>query len=273
MPPVIVTAPAKLTVTLRVTGVRSDGYHLLDAEMVSVDLYDVLEITAFGAADGDVASAVEVVDEVVGGLGLTAMVGGADNLVDRALAAVEQRAGVRLRKRIPVGAGLGGGSSDAAAVLRWAGRRDLLFAASLGADVPFCVVGGRARVGGIGEMVDALPFEERMYLLVLPPLVVDTAAVYRAWDAGCRPLNGMETSNDLEPAALDVAPDLAHWRDALSVASGRVARLAGSGATWFVEADEELARRVRAGELGDTLTVHGAHAPLHLVSCVGPHPR
>ena len=79
----------------------------------------------------------------------------------RALAAVGRRAHVRLDKRIPVGAGLGGGSADAAAVLRWAGCDDLAVAASLGADVPFCLVGGRARVTGIGEVVEPLPVRRR----------------------------------------------------------------------------------------------------------------
>ena len=83
--------------------------------------------------------------------------------------------GVRLTKRIPLGGGLGGGSADAGAVLRWAGCDDLELAVTLGADVPFCVVGGRARVEGVGERVTPLPFEPRRYLLVLPPFGVDTA--------------------------------------------------------------------------------------------------
>src|SRR4051812_30508555 len=100
---------AKLTVSLRITGVRDDGYHLLDAEMVSLDLADELTFS-----DGD-------------GLRIS---GGAveaheDNLVRRALRAVGRTAHVDLLKRIPAGAGLGGGSSDAAAVLRWAGVHDL----------------------------------------------------------------------------------------------------------------------------------------------------
>src|SRR5262249_60460952 len=73
------------------------------------------------------------------------------NLVRRALRAVHRTARVHVDKHIPQGAGLGGGSADAAAVLRWAGCHDVAIAASLGADVPFCVVGGRARVRGIGE--------------------------------------------------------------------------------------------------------------------------
>ncbi len=110
-----------------------------------------------------------------------------DNLVGKALAACGRRAAVRLVKRIPLGAGLGGGSADAAAILRWAGATDPVLAARLGADVPFCVVGGRARVGGVGERVSPLEFERRDYLLLLPPFGVDTAAVYRAWDDAAGP--------------------------------------------------------------------------------------
>src|SRR5690606_4805414 len=92
-----------------------------------------------------------------------------DNLVARALAAVGRSAHVELVKRIPPGAGLGGGSSDAAAVLRWAGCTDLDLAASIGADVAFCLVGGRARVRGIGEVVEPLDPEPRTFTLLTPP--------------------------------------------------------------------------------------------------------
>lgn len=220
---VILDARAKLTLTLRITGIRDDGYHLLDSEMVTLDLADRLTI---GAGDG----------LTVSGLGADGPVpGDDDNLVRRALAAVGRRAAVHLEKRIPTGAGLGGGSADAAAVLRWAGGTDPVLAARLGADVPFCVVGGRARVTGVGEVVEPLPFEEvagHQYTILTPPLHVSTVAVYRAWDrlGGPRGDNG----NDLEPAALRVEPGLATWRDRLGDASGETPRLAGSGGTWFV---------------------------------------
>jgi 4-diphosphocytidyl-2-C-methyl-D-erythritol kinase len=216
-----VSAPAKLTVSLRVTGVRADGYHHIDAEMVALDLHDTLEIT-----DGD---GLEVVDEA--GRGLDVPVD-EHNLVRRALDAVGRAANVRLTKRIPAGAGLGGGSADAAAVLRWAGVDDLDLAASLGADVPFCVVGGRARVRGIGEQVEPLPFAPRTYTLLTPPFGCSTPAVYAMWDEMGGPVHG---ANDLEPAALAVEPRLAAWRDRLGDATGRAPQLAGSGSTWFVE--------------------------------------
>jgi 4-diphosphocytidyl-2-C-methyl-D-erythritol kinase len=244
------TAPAKLTLSLRVTGVRPDGYHLLDAEMVSLDLADVLEF-----APGD---AVEVVDETVGGAGIGDLDGGPANLVRRALSAVGRRARVRLIKRIPVGAGLGGGSADAAAVLRWAGCRDTSLGASLGADVPFCMSGGRARVRGAGEQVEPLEYEQRRYLLLLPPLAVDTAAAYRAFDQGARPSPTDDAGNDLEAAALAVCPELAAWRRALARVSGRRPRLAGSGAAWFVEDDGAS----WAERIGPCVVVDGQSAPL-----------
>jgi len=220
---VALSAPAKLTLFLRVTGVRPDGYHLIDAEMVSLDLADRLVITP---GDG--------LDVVDAGSGL-AVPGDDDNLVRRALRLVARTAHVVLTKRIPAGAGLGGGSSDAAAVLRWAGVDDLDAAARLGADVPFCLIGGRARVRGIGEHVEALGYESRTMTLLTPPFGCSTPAVYRAWDD----LGGPTAAgpNDLEPAALQVEPRLAGWRDRLAAATGQVPRLAGSGSTWFVEGD------------------------------------
>ena len=210
-------ALAKLTLSLRVTGVRDDGYHLIDAEMATLDLADVLTFS-----DGD---GVEVVGAELP----------PDDLVRRALRAVGRRAAVRLEKHIPVGAGLGGGSADAAAVLRWAGCTDVDVAVRLGADVPFCVVGGRARVTGVGELVEPLPFLDAAFTVLTPPFAVSTPAVYRAWDDLGGPR--ADGTNDLEPAALRVEPRLAAWRDRLGDATGRVPVLAGSGGTWFVEGE------------------------------------
>ncbi|MDD9371940.1 MAG: 4-(cytidine 5'-diphospho)-2-C-methyl-D-erythritol kinase [Acidimicrobiales bacterium] len=216
----VLAAPAKLTVSLRVTGVRDDGYHLIDAEMVSLELADELVVT-----EGDGFEVVEGHD-----LGF---VNPDDNLVGRALRAVGRHAHVALRKRIPAGGGLGGGSSNAAAVLRWAGCDDLKIAESLGADVPFCLRGGRARVTGIGEILEPLPFERRTITLAMPPFGCSTPAVYAAWDALGGPT--AEGPNDLEPAALVVEPRMAAFRDAFGEATGLTPRLAGSGSTWFVE--------------------------------------
>ena len=212
-------ALAKLTLGLRVTGVRADGYHELDAEMVTVDLADELSFSP--------GAGLEVAGPAADGVPVDG------NLVLRALGAVGRTARVRLHKVIPAGAGLGGGSADAAAVLRWAGVDDLAVAASLGADVPFCLLGGRARVRGIGEVVEPLPDEDQVFTLLVPPLHVSTPAVYAAWDRLGGPT--ADGPNDLEPAALAVEPRLAAARDELAERTGCVPVLAGSGSTWFVE--------------------------------------
>lgn len=215
-------APAKLTLSLCITGVRDDGYHLLDAEMATLEWGDSLVIDPAGTgltASGPFAAGVPLDDT---------------NLVARALRLCGRTASVHLHKRIPHGGGLGGGSADAAAVLRWAGWHDPQSAAQLGADVPFCLVGGRARVRGIGEYVEQLPFLALDLTVVVPPLAVSTPAAYRAWDdmGGPRAPDG---GNDLEAAALAVTPGLGTWRDRIREATGCTPRLAGSGAAWFVE--------------------------------------
>jgi 4-diphosphocytidyl-2-C-methyl-D-erythritol kinase len=224
--PAVVEAPAKLTLGLRITGVRSDGLHLLDAEMVTLDFGDTLTFTP---GDG-----LRVVVETSAASEVP-VAPGADNLVSQALVMLGLRAKVTLRKRIPVGGGLGGGSADAAAVLRWAGCADLDLAARLGSDVPFCLVGGRARVRGIGEIIEPLPPGEHAgetITLATPPFGVSTPAVYRAWDVLGGPT--AEGPNDLESAALAVEPRLAEWRDRLWRVSGVRPALAGSGSTWYV---------------------------------------
>jgi len=228
-------APAKLTVSLRVTGVRPDGYHELDAEMLTLSLADQLDVV-------DGASGLRV--EVGPGVRTEAMPAPGENLVERALVACGRRAGVHLTKRIPLGGGLGGGSADAAAMLRWAGCADPEVAVRLGADVPFCLVGGRARVEGVGEKVTPLPFEAGDYVLLLPPFGVETARVYAAWDED----PGEEGPNALTAAALAVEPRLAPWRDALGDWAGKEPVLAGSGSTWFVEGAEGATTRM-PGEL------------------------
>ncbi len=220
--PIVLEAPAKLTLSLRMTGLRDDGLHLIEAEMVTVDLFDTLELT-----EGEPGL------EVVGGG--DDIPTGPENLVNRALVLAGRVASIRLTKRIPSQAGLGGGSSDAGAVLRWAGVDDLDAAAMLGADVAFCTVGGRARVTGIGEVVESLPFEAKTFTMVTPPVPCPTGTIYKRWDELGGPTG--DAGNDLEPAALSVAPELARWRDELGEASGETPRLAGSGSTWFVEGE------------------------------------
>lgn len=221
--PTTLEAHAKLTVHLHVTGVRDDGIHLIDAEMVSLDFFDTLEF-----ADGDAL-------EVIGNNSIPV---DDNNLVIRALNLAHKRAHVKLTKHIPSGGGLGGGSSDAGAVLRWADFHDHEAAARIGADVPFCIRGGRARVRGVGESVEPLTFEERVYTLLLPPFGVDTAAVYRRYDEMAGELDS-SARNHLEIPALSVEPRLAFWREKFAEWTGSVPVLAGSGSTWFVEGSHE----------------------------------
>ena len=168
-----VIAPAKLTVSLAVTGVRPDGLHELRAEMVALSLADELTIT-----EGSTGLTVTAEPEArAGTLGRDE-----GNLIVRALAAVRRTAAVHLVKRIPLGGGLGGGSSDAAAVLRWAGCTDAATALELGSDVPFSLAGGCALVEGVGDIVTPMEFVRREFVLLIPPFGVHTGRVYAAWD-------------------------------------------------------------------------------------------
>ena len=216
-----VKAHAKLTLSLRITGVRDDGYHLIDAEMMSLEMADDITITSGDdgiTVDGDFADGVPTDDT---------------NVVAKALRLAGARAHVRITKNIPHGGGLGGGSTDAAAVLRWAGFTDVAAASRLGADIPFCMVGGRARVRGVGEIVEPLPERVLDVTLVLPPIHASTPVVYAAWDALGGPRG--ETGNDLEPAALHAVPGLSAVRDRMTEVLKTPPMLAGSGSTWFVE--------------------------------------
>jgi 4-diphosphocytidyl-2-C-methyl-D-erythritol kinase len=217
-------AHAKLTLSLRITGVRADGFHLIDSEMVSLDLHDVL---VFDRQRRGLIGTGPFAD----GMPLDN-----SNLVAQALQLANTTAGVAIQKNIPHGGGLGGGSSDAATVLKWAGypthALGLEGAAQLGADIAFCLIGGRAKVSGIGEIVEPLPHIEQIVTLIVPPLRVGTPEVYRAWDALGGPT--ATSPNDLEDAAISVQPLLRWWRDSIEDRTGNAPILAGSGATWFV---------------------------------------
>ena len=217
-------APAKLTWYLEVTARRSDGYHLLRSEMLTLDTSDVLTFSTGSAVSFSGSRPnIETLDAT-------------DNLVTKALALVGRTAHVHVEKNIPLGGGLGGGSADAAAVLRWAGFRDLERAATLGGDVPFCLVGGRAVVTGIGERVEPLAFESRTVTLFLPDFGVNTARCYQAFDELTLDGAPRNERNHLTDAAIKVEPrlgELMRWIDA----TYGPAILAGSGSTVYVEGD------------------------------------
>lgn len=250
-------APAKLNLFLEVLARRPDGYHEIDSVFAALDLHDTVELER----------AAETSLEVVGPDGDPAPGVPADptNLVWRAARALDAPARIRLVKRIPPGAGLGGGSSDAAAVLHGLdelyglglGRDGLRDAArALGADVSFFLSGGFARCRGIGDRVEPLAAQGRRYLLLLPELVVPTAAVYAALGSGLT--GNRETAtvfldryrendgstappyfNRLQAAAARVEPRLTGVRREAEKRYGRPFFLTGSGAAWFAEASEE----------------------------------
>ncbi|MCC6195552.1 MAG: 4-(cytidine 5'-diphospho)-2-C-methyl-D-erythritol kinase [Burkholderiales bacterium] len=179
---VCVPAPAKVNLFLHVTGRRADGYHLVESLMALVDLCDTLALAS--RDDGAVVRA----NDVPG-------VPPEDDLALRAARALKEAAGVRagvsiaVTKRIPMGAGLGGGSSDAASVLlalnrlwdlRWPRPRLAELALTLGADVPFFVGGAHALARGIGEVLTAVTLPTRWLALVHPRVHVRTADVFAA---------------------------------------------------------------------------------------------
>ena len=237
-------SPAKLTMSLRVTGVRPDGYHLIDAEMVALDLHDTITVQPSDSisltVDGPFADGVPTDSR---------------NLVYKALSLANATARVHITKNIPHGGGLGGGSANAAALLRWASFTDFDAASTVGADIPFCMVGGRATVTGIGEKIQRLDFVARDITLVVPPVHVSTPAVYRMWDSLGGPRG--DNDNDLEPAAIAAFPELGIWRDRIESALGQRPHLAGSGATWFVIGHSHPTSR----ELDGCVVVHTKTRP------------
>lgn len=245
-----VQAPAKLNRFLAVLGRRDDGFHEL--ELVTTVLEGVAGLT--DTLSGEAAA--ELTLEIFGptGEGLEA---GESNLVIRAWRLLEQvadrplPAALRLEKRIPHGAGLGGGSSDAAAALRLGnqlfdlGLEDgalLILAQELGSDVPLFLLGGTVLGLGRGERVFPLrPVPLEPILLVHPGLHVSTPAVYKALqEVGYpvpEPLHALPAGdvppwrNDLSAAALRVCPALAEVRKALAETGGEPL-LCGSGSCW-----------------------------------------
>jgi len=177
-----VKAPAKINLFLEIIGKRPDGYHNLETVMQTINLYDEL---SFETAEGGIS--LECSDK--------ALSAGGDNIVYRAAAALKERYGIRkgvriyLKKEIPMGAGLGGGSSDAAATLKtlvqmWQidikDKELKAIASKLGADVPFFLTGGTALCEGIGDIVTPLAkIKNMLIILANPGFGVPTAQVYK----------------------------------------------------------------------------------------------
>jgi len=283
------TAYPKLTLSLHVLGARDDGFHEIEGLVVSLGQpHDVVEVYAVPAPGGVqlelMGEQIERVPDDHTNLAFVA----AEKLMVRA---GRSGHGVRLvlRKRIPTGGGLGGGSADAAAALLAvrrlldvdiddAGVHDI--AAEVGSDVPFCLTGGSAWIRGRGERVEALAIPRGLgFLVAVPPFRLSTPAVYHAWDALGGPRSTREVEaprriapilatfrNDLEPAAEAVEPSLGDFRRALERATGRPALLAGSGSAYVVpvndvrvlpELVDRVGRKLRVPVAGTTTVTRG----------------
>lgn len=251
-------APAKINLTLEVTGVEANGYHTLDTLFAWLELHDSLELSL----------AAETVLEVEAeGVDTSLVTSDEDNLVLKALRALEAYVGralptrIRLTKRIPAGGGLGGGSADAAAALvglpvlhgvAVPAEQLQAIAARLGADVAFGLRGGFARGRRYGDLLEPLPLpadlRERTLVLLAPGFPCPTPAVYRAWDSQpSRVARGASDrfleadagarlgciSNDLQAPAEALYPDLVRVRTAMVQAGLQAVTVSGSGSTLF----------------------------------------
>lgn len=252
-----VAAPAKLNLSLRVTGRRADGYHLLDSVVIPVGIADEVAVVVWPGRP----SAVSVQSSPHG-----AAPDDATNLSARAARLFLERTGRRaaveitLRKEIPAGAGMGGGSSDAAATLRLlnalAGApvpaSELArWALELGADVPLFLTGGPVRMRGIGELVEPLSLPNLAgagFVVVFPGVGLETRHVYAKYDDSLTtagpasrvrrfivdrgPLHEW-MENDLEAAAIQILPVLKDLKQQLGALGARRALMTGSGSAVF----------------------------------------
>jgi 4-diphosphocytidyl-2-C-methyl-D-erythritol kinase len=239
MKPIEGFAPAKVNLTLHVTGQRADGYHLLDSLVVFADVGDRLQVQLGEsglAVSGPMADGVPTDGR---------------NLVLKAAALMGVSAQISLEKHLPAAAGIGGGSSDAAAVLRalqeLTGQMAPQAGVSLGADVPVCMAGRAAFMRGIGEDIDPVPGLGDLHaVLVNPGVEVPTGAVFKGLERKDNPpmeplpnADGMmgwlrRQRNDLEPPACAVQPVIGEVLATLRQTQAcQLARMSGSGATCF----------------------------------------
>ena len=249
-----VFAPAKVNLTLHVMGQRADGYHLLDSLVVFADVGDRLWIAPAEqtsiSVKGPFADGVPV---------------DAGNLIWAALDKVRETAQVTLEKNLPHGGGVGGGSSDAAAILRYFGVTE--GAATLGADVPVCLAASAQRMRGIGDVLAGVEHLPPLFaVLVNPDIHVATPDVFKALKTKENPAMAdnfppFETTdeliqwlakqrNDLEPAAIATAPEIADVLAQLKcLQQVRLARMSGSGSTCFGLCETKAAANAAAATL------------------------
>jgi 4-diphosphocytidyl-2-C-methyl-D-erythritol kinase len=245
-------ARAKINLALHVLGRRPDGYHALDTIFAFAEAGDVLR-----------ARSAETLSLRIEGPFAAGLEGGERNLVLRAARALQAEFGVEagaaliLDKRLPVAAGLGGGSADAAAALRllvrlWdldAGNERLApLAARLGADVPACLLSRTVRGTGKGDALQPvdLALAGTPLLLVNPGVPLSTRAVFERWKppgSGPLPPDPGAGGNDLEPPAVALVPEVGDLLGALRRCAGAtVVRMSGSGATCFAFFEDERSR-------------------------------
>lgn len=250
-------APAKLNLALHVTGRRDDGYHLLDSLVCFAAVGDRIALSPGPLSlsiDGPFGAGLHADD---------------DNLCLRAARLVGGQAAIRLTKNLPVASGIGGGSADAAAVLRGMalmGHPLPQHPEALGADVPVCIGSRAARMQGVGEVVTPLPDLPPLHLvLVNPGVAVSTPQIFAAMTRRDNPplppiptfadapalidwLRG--TRNDLQAPATTVAPVIGQVLDALTASGATFARMSGSGATCFGIFDSAAQAETAAATLG-----------------------
>lgn len=246
-----VFAPAKVNLGLRIVGRRPDGYHELESVFWPVGLCDQLFLSPADTPRVECAWAVDALRSA------EALPQGRDNLAMRAMESSDITLNIRIIKTIPTGGGLGGGSSDAGAVLRYARKTSVETATALGADVPFFLDPRPAWVSGIGERVERLPIDPELlrmrFLLVIPPFSTPTAAVFREMRRRSQPFSPRgggprasghgtvgwtemeaylkEAKNDLEAPARDLFPELSRVLDAMRETDFLWSGLSGSGST------------------------------------------
>lgn len=271
------SAPAKVNLSLRVGRPRADGYHPLESIVQTIDWVDDLY---FGDADEDLLE-IEGADLPADGENLVWKAADALKITDRDPLRIE------LTKRIPSGAGLGGGSSDAACVIAAVGERyrvpadaRLAAARSVGADVTFFLTGGTARMEGIGERITPLDAPSDFSVVVVAPRYgLSTPTVYRTWDElGYPPgrvveatrlppsLRNTEIVNDLTAAAISLEPGLGDLISELSERWERPVMMSGSGSAvfgCFADLDEASDAAVAVADAGASracaLRRHGVH--------------
>ncbi|SNT72976.1 4-(cytidine 5'-diphospho)-2-C-methyl-D-erythritol kinase [Paracoccus seriniphilus] len=253
---VVETAMAKVNLALHVTGRREDGYHLLDS------------LVAFAATGDRVSLRAGPMSLQIDGPFARGLEADSGNLCWRAAELAGASVAISLEKNLPVASGIGGGSADAAAVLRGLERMGHSRPEGidrLGADIPVCMLSQPARMQGIGEIVTPLSGLPRVSaVLVNPGHEISTPAVFRALTSRDNaPLGAIpswsdlaaligwlrQTRNDLEPAARDILPLISQVLAALEQNGAGLARMSGSGATCFGLFESDAQARKAAAAL------------------------